>query len=354
MRAEPEGTKGQLARSEVALRSSTPEDRPRSRAILESVGWVGAPSEHRAWPEADADWQARRYVREIVAEVDGVIAGRVALEAYRPPFAELCGLSVRPDYRKRGLGRMLTRAVEQEAARRGFPFLFLQTALDNRAGHSLYTDMGYYPATRAEMLRMVKFLDYPLLSDFRRQRPLHQYAGQPVAGRERAWAMTWRDYLTEDALRLELEGGSSEFDSDGIGPALTACEWRVGSGARGLSLRIQPEAVRDIEPGHHVALEITVANLGRRMESGVFQMIVPPGVRVSSPATNIEQVFAWEAAPGETITQPLVTQIEPSFEAGALWYLNYRSLPISVETHWEGHRALLSACLPMAVPPPLT
>ena len=81
-------------------------------------------------------------------------------------------------------------------------------------------------------------------------------------------------------------------------------------------------------------------------------MALPPSVRVSSPATNVSKVFAWEAAPGENITQPVVVQIEPTFDAGALWYLNYGSLPVSVETYWQGHRALLSTCLPMAVPPP--
>ena len=336
----------------IHVRPAEPEDRAGSRAVLRAVGWFGPPAEHRYWPEADTVWQARRHRRELVAEVDGVIAGRVALEAYRQPFAEVCGLSVRPEYRRRGLGRMLTQACEQEASRRGFPFLFLQTDLTNYLGHSLYTGMGFLPVARAEMLRMVKLLDYPLLADFLRTHALSQYSCVQIPDRPRLWQMAWRDYISADALTLNLEGGSSEFDSEGCGPALTAFDWRSEQGERGLSVEAVLEAVRDIEPGHHVQMDLKVTNRGRRMESGIFQMLLPPGVRVSSPATNTEQVFAWQVAPGECITQPVVVQLEPNFDASTLYYLNYRSLPVSVETYWEGHRALLSVSLSLAVPPP--
>ena len=90
--------------SEIVLRVSEPEDRARANVVQWSAGWMEAPTVHRVRPEADADWQARRYYQEIVAEVDGVMAARVGLEAYRPPFAELFDLCVRPDYRRRGLG----------------------------------------------------------------------------------------------------------------------------------------------------------------------------------------------------------------------------------------------------------
>lgn len=397
----PEGARVRLGDSEVVLRASEPEDKPRANSVRWSAGWVDGPKRHRTLPEADADWQARRYFREIVAEVDGVVAARVGLEAYRQPFAELIDLCVRPDYKRRGLGELLTRKCQEEAARRGFMALFLQTELDNHAAHRLYTGMDFVPTAYNKMLRMVKFLDYPLIADFRRAYPLNQYwctaiketdkkidkeidkeTGNTVAGdgerksegvvtvdghspnhdediagearpRRRAWNMEWHAYITEDYLRLRLEGGSARSDSDGVGPALTGLEWRVGQGARGLSMRIIPEEIRDLEAGHYVAIDLFVQNNGKRRESGLWQMILPPGVRVCGPETNQERVFLWEVGPGEQITQPLVLQIEPGFDMSALWYLNYNSLPISVEAFWDGHRALLSAAIPMAVPPPI-
>jgi hypothetical protein len=79
-------------------------------------------------------------------------------------------------------------------------------------------------------------------------------------------------------------------------------------------------------------------------------MALPPGISVSSPASNQEQVFHWEAAPGETITQPVVLHVEPTFEAGVLHELNYGSVPVCVEVYWQRHRVLLSASLPFATP----
>jgi ribosomal protein S18 acetylase RimI-like enzyme len=336
----------------VVLRVADVEDRPRADAVRWSVGWADAPERHQQWPEADADWVARRYFREILAEVDGVVAARIGLEAYRPPFAQLVDLSVRPAYRRRGLGRLLTRACETEAARRGFRAVFLQTELDNAPAHHLYSSLGFVPTAYGKMLRLVKFLDYPLIEDFRRGHPLNQYWCTAVKDAPRCWDLEWHAYITEDYLRLRMESGSSQSDSEGMGPALTGLSWRVGQGARGINLRLQSEAVRDLEPGNYVELSMTLENTGGRMESGVFQMILPPGVLMHSPATNRTRSFSWQAAPGETVTQPVTLQIEPTFDASLLWYLNHGSLPVCLETYWERHRALLSSSLHLAIPPP--
>lgn len=341
-------------RDGVVIRVAEAEDRPRADAVRWSVGWEDAPKRHRHWPEADADWHARRYFREIIAEVDGVVAARVGLEAYRQPFAQLVDLSVRPSYRRLGLGERLTRACETEAARRGFRAVFLQTELDNSPAHRLYTRMGFVPTAYGKMLRMVKFLDYPLIDDFRRSYPLNQYWCTAVKDATRCWDLEWHAYITEDYLRLRLEGGSSQSDSEGMGPALTGLAWRVGQGARGLEVRLKPETVRDLEPGSYVDFAVTLTNTGRRQEAGAFQMILPHGVSLHSPATNQIRTFVWQAEPGETVAQEMVLRIDSTFDTSPLWYLNYGSLPLCMETYWEGHRALLSSSLHMAIPPPET
>lgn len=348
----PEPTRLYHADQEIVLRTAEPDDFPRTRAVRWSVGWADPPSTHRIWPEADADWQTRRYFREIVAEVDGVLAGRVGLEAFRPPFAEIIDLSVRPEFRRQGLGKLLTQECLRQAARRGFTAVFLQTELDNQAAHRLYTRLGFVPTAHGKMLRLLKFLDYPLLNDFCHKHPLNLYACTPIFGTERAWNMEWHAYITNDYLRLRLEGGASKSESEGIGPALTGFNWRVQEGARELGMRLQSEAVGDLEPGNHVELQVSIRNFGRRSEAGIFKMQLPPGVRVSEPATNRTQRFVWEVAPDEEVLQPVVLQIESDFDAGTLWYLNYHSLPVCMEAYWEGQRGQLSLSLPMAVPPP--
>ena len=352
MSGNPLGTRLRVGDSEIVLRAAEPEDRPRAREVQWAVGWKEAPQQHRSWPEADADWQARRYYREIVAEVDGIIAARVGLEAFRQPFAELIDLCVRPEYRRLGLGEMLTRACERESARRGFRALFLQTEMDNDPGHRLYTGLDFVPTAHGTMLRMVKLIDCPLLTDFRRLHPLNRYCCVAARDEHRTWIMEWHAYITDDYLRLRLTSGASRADSDGIGPAISGCDWCTGQGERALKLRFSPEPVRDLEPGQHVEMTISVTNEGRSVERGVFQMLLPPGIQIGSPATNREQAFLWQAEPGETVTQPVVLHIEPTFDASILHELNYGSVPVSVEIYWEGKRILLNASLPFALPAP--
>jgi len=202
------------------------------------------------------------------------------------------------------------------------------------------------------MLRMIKLIDCTLLSDFRRVHPLNRYSCAPVSGETRVRTLEWHAYISDDYLRLRLEGGASRSDSEGIGPAITGCEWCTGQGERALTLRFTPEAVRDIEPGHHVETTISVTNRGRRVESGVFQMALPPGIQIASPATNRERAFLWQAKPGETIDQPVVLHVERAFDASLLYELNYGSVPVSVEVYWESRRMLLNVSLPFATPPP--
>ncbi len=337
----------------IVLRDAIEEDRPRTRSVRWSAGWAEPPNQHQVWQEADSDiWVSRHYYREFVAEVGGVIAARVGLEAFRPPFAELCDLVVRPEFRRRGLGRLLTLQCLEEAAKRDFVAVFLQTELENIASHRLYRSLGFVPVARGRMLRMVYFLNYPLLSSFRDSYPLNQYSCSAVEGKRRRWELEWTDFVTEDYLRLTLEGGASQFDSEGMGPTLPAFDWKSHKGSRGLSVSVEREERKDIEPGDYVELNLTATNHGKQKEAGIFQMILPSGVRVSSPRTNQKRAFEWELPPGESLTQPVEIQIEANFDTSPLWFLNYPSLPVSVEVYWEGQRALLSTSLAMAAPPP--
>jgi ribosomal protein S18 acetylase RimI-like enzyme len=338
----------------IVIRPADHRDSFEARQVQWAVGWKDAPEQHRWWPAPDPDWAESHYFKEIVAEVDGVIAGRIGLEAYVPPFAELVNLCVRPDYRRLGLGEQLTQAGQREAARLGFSALFLQTEIDNTGAHRLYSAEGWVPTAHGKMLRMVKLIDYPLLVAFKRLHPLNQYQCRPIsgAGKSQVWNMEWHAYVTEDYLRLRLESGASQSDSDGKAPVISGCEWSIGEGERTLCFTLSSADMLDIEPGNFVELTLTAENRGRRAERGVFQAVLPPGVRISDPSYNTLRTFGWDLNPGESHQLQFTVQIEKSFDASTLWYLNYSSLPVSVEAYWHGHRALLSTALQMAAPPP--
>jgi ribosomal-protein-alanine N-acetyltransferase len=71
-------------------------------------------------------------------EVDGfVLARTIAGEA------EILTLAVRPEQRRRGLGRLLVEAAVAEAGRRGASMLLLEVAHDNPAALALYQGLGF-------------------------------------------------------------------------------------------------------------------------------------------------------------------------------------------------------------------
>jgi putative acetyltransferase len=60
-------------------------------------------------------------------------------------FAELKRLFTRPPFRRRGMARQILTHLEDEARRRGFRQLILETRAENTAAIALFTHAGYLP-----------------------------------------------------------------------------------------------------------------------------------------------------------------------------------------------------------------
>lgn len=97
----------------------------------------------------------RRQSHEIlIAEVDGVRAGFLILLFDLPD--EVTGIeqgfiafmSVNLAFRRRGVGRALLARAEDEARRRGLPYMSLMVTDDNTAARELYERAGYVTERR--------------------------------------------------------------------------------------------------------------------------------------------------------------------------------------------------------------
>lgn len=74
---------------------------------------------------------------------DGRLVGCVALRPRDGERAEMKRLYVRPDWRRRGLGRHLTEICLTEARKAGYRELCLDTLAQLHAARALYRDMGF-------------------------------------------------------------------------------------------------------------------------------------------------------------------------------------------------------------------
>jgi RimJ/RimL family protein N-acetyltransferase len=138
----------------VAVRRGEPGDAAALVALADAVG-----SEPEGWLLSDASWRnvsdERRYLRALrrhpdgtvlVAEVDGVIVGRLSVSRDPNPsrrhVADL-GLMVASRQRRRGVGSALLAAVEEWARAAGITKLELHVFPHNEAAIALYEKAGY-------------------------------------------------------------------------------------------------------------------------------------------------------------------------------------------------------------------
>ena len=124
------------------------------------------------WPKTGVTPEDFRATGVIVSRIGGVVAGRAILDAAFYPVAELENLEVSPAFRSRGVGDAIVRHAIEAASHAGFLAIHAQTRKDNITAQRLYARHGFLPATRGEMLRVWRFLNLPVLSQFLHDHPM--------------------------------------------------------------------------------------------------------------------------------------------------------------------------------------
>lgn len=79
----------------------------------------------------------------LVAEIDGIIAGCVALRPLETNICEMKRMFVSPECRGKGIGKALGEQIIQEAKNRGYRSMRLDTADTMKTAQGLYHSLGF-------------------------------------------------------------------------------------------------------------------------------------------------------------------------------------------------------------------
>ena len=145
----------------VAVRRGTPDDRAYvtdlgRRTVMDSVASFRPAPERQLFLALDRLYEtvaAQSHVT-VIAECDGRAAGFALYlddlpdEVTAMPQGFIAYMAVEPEFRMRGVGSALLAEAENEARRRGLPYMSLMVTEENAAARALYERRGYLTERR--------------------------------------------------------------------------------------------------------------------------------------------------------------------------------------------------------------
>jgi GNAT superfamily N-acetyltransferase len=309
--------------------------------VLIARYWPGIADRGFTWPATGVTIENYRNREGIVARVDGAIAGRAVLEAVFYPLAELVNLEVAPAYRGRGVGNAIVRHAMEAAARAGFLAIHVQTFLNETGPHRLYARAGFVSATRGEMLRLWRFINLPALAQFLYDHPLALFDSRPgEAAREHV--LRWHEPAGADEIAVTLRGGSCQFDSKGVRPAVSGL--RLRSGPVCLAATVEAEG---ISIGERCDVRLRLANEGSAELTGGSRIGLNPGFAIAGEHAGGER---FSLSSGASLERTLTIEVTAAFQRDLLRIASYWSVPVTVEFLLKDHTFWLTAEVPFEKP----
>ena len=302
--------------------------------LVRSRYWLGVADHSFEWPRTGVAPEDFRDKEVVVSRIGGVVAGRAILDMAFYPLAELENLEVFPAFRGSGVGSALVSHAIEAASRAGFLAIHVQTQRDNITAQRLYARHGFIPATRGQMLRVWRFLNLPVLSQFLNDHPMALLDSRQVSDQEHV--LCWRDTGSEDELAVSIRGGSCQSDSNGVGPAVSSLRLQSGS--------VRVRAMLDCDPsvklGGAFSTHVVLVNEGSNELVGGFRLGLNPGFKIIADYPGGEQ---FTIPSGTKVERSVTVRLESDFPAAILGICAYPSVPISADFLLGDHTFWLAA-----------
>jgi ribosomal protein S18 acetylase RimI-like enzyme len=106
----------------------------------------------------------------LLAEINGLAGGCVGLRPLDAQTCEMKRMYVKPDFRGKGIGRLLGEQIIQQAKERGYQSMRLDTADTMHAAQGLYRSLGFkqihqYYNLPVDVLQRAVFMELSLESE---------------------------------------------------------------------------------------------------------------------------------------------------------------------------------------------
>ncbi len=281
-------------------------------------------SKWRLWPKTDVpdNFEEFRDQITIIGQADNKVVGRVCLDTLYYPFAEIENLEVLSPYRGRGIGTKIVKEAISKIRDQGFPIIHLQTDKENISAGRLYSSLGFLPALKGDMLRMVKFLDYNILDQFLFEHPVSIF-GFEMLGKNKS-KLTWKDTISDDNISLFFSGGSSQSDSSGRGPSMHSLILK----SSGLEVSVELMEGKDISIGEHFFVQIAIENKGLESIICAARLLLNHGFSPVNPKKGGEKL---SIDPGSKETMEFSITINNDFNYHLLKYSSYQSISSTIQ-----------------------
>jgi len=156
-----------------------------------------------------------KYSNTLVAATRDNAVARLVMDTNYPPYAELAGLIVHPNYRGRGIGTKLVREFMNIAQKHGCNILYVITKKNDIPVHRFYTNLVFKPAMLSgfdeeeQEIVLSQFLQGTSQHEFVHNHPLTGFSasGSPVKFHDQSlYEMRWKDPLSGSYIAYYLKG----------------------------------------------------------------------------------------------------------------------------------------------------